>query len=84
MNKVISSQPCLNYSEKDFFKLFESQIHVILASSKSCANQYSFCFPHGDHGLEELNQLLGVGLVGEVKVQSLVVRFDADTILQKL
>ena len=37
----------------------------------------------GDHGLEELHQLLGVGLGGEVEVQPLVVGFDAHTILWK-
>jgi hypothetical protein len=39
---------------------------------------------YGDHGLEELHQLLGVRLSGEVEVQTLVVGFDSHTVLKKI
>ena len=38
----------------------------------------------GDHGLEELHQLLGIGLCGKVKVQALVVGLDPHTVLQQV
>ena len=37
----------------------------------------------GDHGLEELHQLLRVRLGGEIEVQTLVVGFDSHTVLKK-
>ncbi len=35
----------------------------------------------GDHGLEELNQRPALALCGEVEVQTLVMEFDAHTVL---